>query len=115
MLRSPLTAAATLTFVALMAFPNVSLGSCWGDAPEAVLDCFSAAYSDRDGATLESVLAPDYLWVRVAPPEVDVFNRETSVTASLKMFRDPDVEFVSLDFHEGFRVVRGEESNTWRI
>jgi hypothetical protein len=115
MFRNPLSRATALTVVALMAPLAVASASCWGEAPEAVLGCFSSAYSDRDAATLEGVLAPDYVWVRVAPPEVDVFSRETSVTASLKMFRDPEVELVSLEFEEGFRVVPGEEPNTWRI
>jgi hypothetical protein len=115
MFRSPLPITAALTVVALIAPRSFASGSCVGDAPEAVLGCFSAAYSDRDAATLESVLAPDYVWIRVAFPQVEVFSRETSVTASLEMFRDPEVESVSLDFDEGFRVVPGEEPSTWRI
>jgi hypothetical protein len=104
-----------LTLAALLVPLSAASGSCWGEAPEAVLDCFSSAYSERDAAMLESVLAPDYMWVRVAAPEVDVFNRQMSVESSLRMFGDPDVEFVSLEFEEGFRVVPGKDPETWRI
>ena len=64
---------------------------------------------------LENVLGPDYIWVAVSPPEVDVFSREESLAASLQMFADPDVESVSLDFHEDYRVEKGAEPKTWRI
>ena len=64
---------------------------------------------------LEGLLAADYVWVRVAAPEVDIFTRQESVDASVTMFLDPDVESVSLDFHQGSDVVACETPGTWRI
>ena len=115
MLGSALRRLVAFTLVALVGLAGVASASCRGDAPQIVLVCFSEAYSNRDVAALENVLAPDYIWVTVSPPEVDVFERETSVTASVKMFGDSEVESVSLQFGEGYRVVEGTEPKTWRI
>ena len=90
-------------------------GACPGDGPEVVLDCFSRAYTERDLAVLEEVLAPDYIWVAVAPPQVDVFKRADSVASSVKMFRDQEIESVSLEFRDGYHVEPGTEPKTWRI
>jgi hypothetical protein len=88
---------------------------CQGKSPEVVLDCFSAAYSERSAEKLEGVMAPDYVWVAVSPPEVDVFSREESVAASLEMFADESVESVALTFQDGYSVTAGNEPETWRI
>jgi len=115
MLRSAFEGLIACTLVALALSAGVVSASCPGEFPQVVLECFSAAYSDRDLAVLEGLLAPDYIWVAVSPPEVDVFPREDSVSASTEMFNDPEVEFVSLEFDEVYRVVDGEEANTWRL
>jgi hypothetical protein len=115
MLTQTLGTVVGLTILALVGVAAAASAACQGDAPDAVLACFSAAYSNRDAATLERVLAPDYMWLTVAPPRVEVFRREDSVSASLEMFRNPEVESVSLEFHEGYRVVQGEDPGTWRI
>ena len=115
MSKCTLRAVAGLVILALVGVAAVASAACQGDAPDAVLACFSAAYSNRDIATLEAVLAPDYMWVVVAPPRVEVSKREDSVSASVEMFRNPEVESVSLEFHEGYRVVQGEDPGTWRI
>ena len=115
MLRFAPERAVVFTLVALAVLTGVVSAACRGEAPQDVLVCFSEAYSDRDIATLESVLAPDYIWIAVSPPEAEVFSRATSVAASLEMFADPEVESVSLQFDEGYRVVQGAEAKTWRI
>jgi len=114
-MQRTLWAVAALTFIALAGLAGLASAACQGDAPDAVLACFSAAYSNRDLDTLEGVLAPDYMWVTVAPPRVEVFKREDSVSASVEMFHNPDVESVSLEFSDGYRVVQGEDPGTWRI
>jgi hypothetical protein len=115
MLRSTILWAAAVVLAVLVLSPSAALPSCQGDAPEAVLGCFSRAYSERDLTMLEGVLAPDYIWVSVAPPEVDVFTRDASVSASAAMFDDPRVEFVALEFGDGYHVVEGDDEGTWRI
>jgi hypothetical protein len=115
MLKRILGGVAALAFFAPPLSIGVASAACQGEGPDAVLDCFSAAYSNRDSLMLEEVLAPDYTWVVVAPPEVDVFPREDSVRSSLEMFRNPEVESASLNFHEGYRVVEGDDPGTWRI
>ena len=115
MVKCTLGTVAAFTVLALLGVAGVSSAACPGDAPDVVLACFSAAYSNRDIATLEGVLAPDYMWLTVVPPRVEVFKREDSVSGSLEMFRNPEVESVSLEFHEGYRVVQGEAPATWRI
>jgi hypothetical protein len=115
MVRCTLSTAAAFTVLVLVGPAGVSSAACPGDAPDAVLACFSAAYSNRDVAALEEVLAPDYMWLTVTPPRVEVFRREDSVSGSLEMFRNPEVESVSLEFHDGYRVVQGEDPGTWRI
>ena len=112
---STLRAVIGLALATLMAFTGTAFCACPGDGPEVVLDCFSLAYSDRDLAVLESVLAPDYIWVAVSPPKVDVFTREDSVASSVKMFGNAEVESVSLEFRDGYRIVAGTEAETWRI
>jgi hypothetical protein len=107
--------AAALTFAALLVAAGTGFAACPGDSPDAVLACFSTAYSNRDSTALEEVLAPDYAWLTVAPPRVEIYRREDSVSSSLEMFRNPEVESVSLEFHEGYRVVQGEDPGTWRI
>ena len=114
-MQRTLEAVAALAIIALAALPGLASAACQGDAPDAVLACFSEAYSNRDLDTLEGVLAPDYMWLTVAPPRVEVFKREDSVSASVEMFHNPEVESVSLEFHEGYRVVQGEDPGTWRI
>lgn len=89
--------------------------TCPGEGPEVVLDCFSRAYSERDARVLEEVLAADYIWVAVAPPQVDVFRREDSVAASVRMFEDEEIESVALKFHDGYHVTPGAQPMTWRI
>jgi len=104
-----------LALAAVVGLACVAGGACAGDGPEIVLDCFSQAYSDRSLDTLESVLAPDYVWVAVSPPEVEIFEREISVDSSVRMFGNPELEEVSLEFREGYTVVKGEEPDTWRL
>jgi len=115
MARHSLASTTLLVIAAALAASGASSGSCYGEGPEAVLDCFSAAYSDRDPTMLENVMAPDYTWVRVAPPEVDIYSREESVNSSVRMFLDPEVESVSLEFGEGYRVEACETPDTWRL
>jgi hypothetical protein len=115
MLKCVLGMAAALAALALAVGAGDASAACPGDAPDAVLACFSAAYTNRDIAALEGVLAPDYVWLTVAPPRVEVFKREDSVSGSLEMFRNPEVQSVSLEFSEGYRIVRGDDPGTWRI
>jgi hypothetical protein len=115
MVRRTLGGAVALAILTLSAVAGIASAACPGDAPDAVLTCFSAAYSNRDLATLEEVLAPDYVWLTVSPPRVEVYRREDSVSASAEMFRNPEVEAVSLEFHEGYDVVQGDDPGTWRI
>ena len=102
-----------LAVLVILAGPAFS--ACPGDGPEVVLDCFSRAYSDRDVAVLEEVLAPDYIWVTVSPPQVDVFKREDSVESSVAMFGNQEIESVSLEFRDGYHIEAGAEPKTWRI
>jgi hypothetical protein len=108
----------TVLLVAML-LARTSTGSaaegCQGKGPEVVLDCFSAAYSERSAEKLERVMAPDYIWVAVSPPEVDVFTRAESMAASLRMFADEAVELVSLEFEDGYGLVEGADPGTWRI
>lgn len=113
--RSVLVGTAAALLAVAAALPVVATASCPGEAPEAVLACFSRAYSDRDASILDGVLAPDYAWVAVSPPEVDVFTREDSFSASVRMFENPGVEFVTLEFEDGYRLAEGKEEGTWRI
>ena len=106
---------AGLALAVLVAVAGVAFGACSGDGPEVVLYCFSRAYSERDLAVLEGVLAPDYIWVTVAPPQVEVFKREESVASSVQMFQDSDIESVSLEFRDGYHIEPGTEPRTWRI
>jgi len=106
---------AGLAIAALVVVGGMAYGACPGDGPEIVLDCFSRAYTERDLAVLEEVLAPDYIWVAVAPPQVDVFRRADSVASSVKMFRDQEIESVSLEFRDGYHIEPGTEPKTWRI
>jgi hypothetical protein len=115
MLKRALARVAAVTLLAPVGLAGVASAACRGDAPDAVLDCFSAAYTNRDSLMLEEVLAPDYMWVVVAPPRVDVFKRQDSIASSLGMFRNPEVESASLEFEDGYRVVEGEDPGTWRI
>jgi len=101
--------------MAVVALSGVVSGACIGTGPEAVLGCFSQAYSDRDLGALEQVLAADYIWIAVAPPQVDVFTRDDSVASSVRMFGNPEIESVALEFGDGYDVVAGEVPGTWRI
>jgi hypothetical protein len=105
-------AAALATFLVLT---GTAMGACPGDGPEIVLDCFSRAYSERSAEILEQVLAHDYTWVTVAPPEVDLFEREDSVASSVAMFGNPEIASVSLEFGDGYSLTKGAESGTWRL
>ena len=113
--KSRFAAGVGLALAAVVGLAGVAGGACPGDGPEVVLDCFSLAYSDRSLDVLESVLAPDYIWVAVSPPQVEIFEREVSVASSVKMFGDPGLEEVSLEFREGYTVVKGDEPDTWRL
>lgn len=115
MSRSTLVAGALLALAVVVGPVGLAAGACAGDGPEIVLDCFSRAYSERSLELLESVLAPDYIWVAVSPPQVEIFEREHSVASSVKMFRSPELEDVSLEFREGYSVVKGDEPDTWRL
>jgi len=101
--------------VAVLASAGVVCGACPGDGPEVVLDCFSRAYSQQEVVLLEQVLAADYIWIAVAPPQVDVFRREDSVASSVAMFGNPQIDSVALEFQDGYEVVAGDEPGTWRI
>jgi len=105
----------TVGCVCALLFATTAMGACPGDGPEVVLDFFSRAYSERSEELLDMVMAPDYTWVTVAPPEVDIFPREESFDSSVRMFGNESVEWVSLEFREGFDVVEGVEPGTWRI
>jgi hypothetical protein len=106
-------AACALALAAVLA--GTAGASCRGDAPDAVLRCFSEAYSERDADLLNEVMADDYVWVAVSPPEVDIFDRSTSFDASVEMFGDPQVESVSLEFEDGYSIKEGSRKGTWRI
>ena len=69
----------------LLVAGGAAMGACPGNGPETVLDCFSRAYSERSEEVLAAVMAHDYTWVTVAPPEVDIFPREESYDASVRM------------------------------
>ena len=115
MSTSTFAAGAGLALLAVLGLTGVTAGACPGDGPEVVLDCFSLAYSDRSLEVLESVLAPDYIWVAVSPPQVEIFEREVSVASSVKMFGSPELEAVSLEFRDGYSLVKGDEPDTWRL
>ncbi len=104
-----------LTLVLLATAASAGLAACSGTGPGVVLACFTESHTNRDIEALESLLAPDYAWVVVVPPEADLFDREASMRASRNMFEAPEVEWVSLEFAGGYRVVEGGETGTWRI
>jgi len=112
---SRFTGGLALTLAVLAGLAGGAAGACPGDGPEVVLDCFSLAYSSRDAVVLESVLAPDYIWVAVSPPQVEIFERAISVASSVRMFGNNEVEGVSLEFRGGYSVVKGDEPDTWRL
>jgi hypothetical protein len=99
----------------LAAAAGAVTAACPGESPEVVLTCFTQAHAERDIELLERLLAPEYAWVVVVPPEADIFDREASMTASRNMFAAPEVEWVSLEFAGGYLVVEGEVERTWRI
>jgi hypothetical protein len=107
--------AVALAVIASVAGSGVVSGACPCDAPEDILACFSEAHTGRDIEALGELMAPDYVWVVIAPPEADVFKRERSLEAAATMFSDPKVEWVTLEFGGDYRVVEGEEAETWRI
>jgi hypothetical protein len=104
-----------LVSVSLLSLAGLASAACTGGGPESVLSCYSAAHSEREIEALESLLAPDYVWVAVAPPRAELFDRESSVSASRNMFADSAVESVSLRFGDGHHLAEGHEANTWRI
>ncbi len=108
------TAAAVL-LVTLFGAAGVAPAACRGETPEVVLTCFTESHAERDVTMLDELLAPEYVWVVVSPPETEVFSRERSLTAAESMFADPGLEWVSLEFYDGYRVVPGKEAETWRI
>jgi ketosteroid isomerase-like protein len=115
MLRTTPPRLAACALALLAALAGAAAASCAGETPDAVLRCFSEAYSNRDADLLDEVMADDYVWIAVSAPEVDVFDRETSFDASVRMFRDEQVESVSLEFDDGYSVREGGEEGTWRI
>lgn len=107
--------AIVLTFAALAAMTCVASGACAGDGPESALVCYAKAHAQRDIEAMESLFAPDYTWVVVVPPRVELFDRETALSASRNMFASPAVESVSLQFEDGYHLAEGREAGTWRI
>ena len=114
-MTGPFAVGTGCALMAIAVLAGAVSGACVGTGPEAVLDCFSQAYSDRDLDALEQVLAPDYIWIAVAPPRVDVFTRDDSVTSSVRMFGNPEIDSVALEFNDGYDVVAGDIPKTWRI
>lgn len=108
-------AVAVLTLAVLAAVAPMASGACSGDGPECVLACYSGAHANRDIGALESLLAHDYMWVVVAQPRAELFNRETTLTATREMFADADVEQLGLEFEDGYLVAEGDEAGTWRL
>lgn len=88
---------------------------CVGEEPTVVLKCYTAAYANRDVEALRKLLSDDFMWVSVAPPEVDVWGSPKAIKAASAMFGDPRLESLELVFEGEFKVVPETEPDTWRI
>ncbi len=101
--------------VVVLLLTGVAPAACVGDSPEAVLRCYSEAHELRDFSVLEDLLALEYGWIDVVPPQAQLFDRETTLKAARNMLADERLESVSLVFAEGYKVVGGTDPGTWRI
>ena len=88
---------------------------CDGESPESVLECYSAAYAERDIAAIEALYAKDYMWVDVVPLRAHVLDRATAVESAKNMFEHPSTPSISLTLDGPFEVVPEDAGETWRI
>ena len=83
--------------------------ACDATAPAEILDCLEAAYSDRDIAALEQLLADDYAFHYGGARSWD---KEAEMSSSENMFRSELV--VSLDLElTAPTVTPGDEPGEW--
>ncbi len=92
-----------------------SLGACAGDAPDAVLACFSEAYAQRSPELLDRVVADDYTWIAITAPLAEVYDYETTVAVTRELFANEMNESVSMEFGGDYKIVEGFDEGTWRI
>ncbi|MFH1501616.1 MAG: hypothetical protein ABIG03_01085 [Candidatus Eisenbacteria bacterium] len=97
--------------IALVAAPAPA--GCAADGPEGVLACYAAAFAGMDVAALERLLAEDYQWLVVMPPEVSVFSRADVIKLSDGMLSDADVESVSMSFADGYGTAPAGGADEW--
>jgi ketosteroid isomerase-like protein len=95
--------------------PLTARAACAGDEPEAVLACYTAAYETRDADAIEALLAPDYVWIAVTQPRAKCLGRDETVEATRNMLNDSSMTDMSLTYGDGYRVVQGDDPDTWRI
>jgi len=88
---------------------------CDGESPESVLECYSAAYAERDIGAIEALYADDYMWVDVVPLRVHVWDRATAVESAKNIFEHPGTPSVSLTLDGPLEVVAEDAGETWRI
>ena len=109
------TAATGASLVCLVWLASMSVASCPAPSPDGVLQCYRDAYVNRDLEALDALLAEDYLQVFVVRPRADVVPRAGKIDSARRMFTAEGLRSVSLSFSDGYRVVAGDEPNTWRI
>ncbi len=110
----PTTALVAAAFCVVLT-NGAAVGGVVAAGPEGVLDAYAAALSDRDAAALDSLLADDYDWVIVNPPEVNVMSRDDVLTLTRSMLADENVEGVRLTFDGGYSVESPGEPGSWFI
>jgi hypothetical protein len=88
---------------------------CSGELPESVVDCYTAAYAQRDIAAIEALYADDYVWVDVMPLRAQVWDRATALESAGNMFAHPGEPSISLTLEGPFKVVPEDAGKTWRI
>jgi hypothetical protein len=104
-----------IAVAALVSLTGVAGASCPGSSPEAVLECYSRAYEQMDSGVLEDLLGDDYQWVVVTPHRATLIGRGETVSMAVGMFENKDVVSAALTFEDGYSLVDGDESGTWRI
>ena len=107
-----LPAASALLMAALV---GATSASCIASSPDGVLQCYSDAHANRDIESLEDLLAEDYLQVFVVRPRAHVVNRDSRLQSLRSLFARPGLKSAILTFADGYRVVAGDEPDTWCI
>ena len=107
--------AAALALLLVATPTQPSLASCLSTSPEGVLSCYAEVYSNRDIQALEVLLAEDYVRVIVHRPQAWVAPRESKIESARSLFARRGLTSAVLSFEGDYRVVEGEERDTWRI